>query len=226
MISTTKKAPSRGKAAGKPRKVARDEDPTFMAPLTDQLQTGMTLRFVTTASFNGVMNVTYQNLLDAWFVAGTATTAFQLFDFVKIKHVTVRALPQNASSGNLTSVSVEFPGLSTGQAGGGNQRTNSSLGYSSPAFIKVKPGSRSQAGQFQPSSVGTAFWVRATDVNGGALLGAVIDVGLVFRNSSDVNPAGVATARAGLVPGNVYFGGLDGATNAATAARTVFVPAA
>ena len=216
----------RGKPAGESRKVAQNEDPTFLAPLTDQLQTGMTLRFVTTAAFTGVMNVTYANLLDAWFVAGTATLAYQLFDFVKVKSVTIRALPANSAAGNMTTVSVEFPGLSTGQAGGGNQRTNTSLGYSSPAFVKVKPGPRSQAAQFQPSTVGTAFWIRATDVSNNPLTGAIVDVAVVYRNSADVNPAGVGTARAGLTPGNVYFGGLDGQTNAATACRTVFFPAA
>ncbi len=207
------------------RQIARDENPRTLPPLMDQLCVGMTLRFVTTSAFNGVVGVTAQNLLDAWFIAGTATTAYTLFDFVKVKSVTIRALP-SATTGGVTNVAVEFFGVTVGAASGGNQKMNTSLGYDMPSYVKVKPGPKAQAGQFLPNTTASLFTVRASDVNANPLTGAIIDVKVVYRNSADVNPAALGTARTGLTPGHLYFGSLDGATDAATQVRSVFVPRA
>jgi len=209
----------------------RDENPRIPPSLTDQLCVGFCLRFLTTVNWPGSITVTWQNLLDAWFVAGTATTAYQLFDFVKIKKVTVRAMGTANAVSTLpimpsASVGVEFPGLVGGQFGSGKQRQAVGVGYDEPAFVSVKPDSLSQAAQFQPSTANAAFIVRATDGQRVAVEGAVIDVQVVYKNSGDVSPAAVGTARAGLTSGNLYFGGIDGLATANTVAKSAFIPIA
>ncbi len=92
-------------------------------------------------------------------------------------------------------------------------------------MVSVKPDPQSQVAQFQAGGQ-NAFSVRAVDYAGAALTGAIIDVHVVYRNSANVNPAAVGTARSGLTPGHLYFGGLDGAVDASTQARSAFVPRA
>lgn len=199
--------------------------PALMPPLVDQLAVGITLRFVTTAAFTGVFTVTSTNLLDAWFVAGTATTAFELFDFVRVKRVTVRAMGVAPSAGitTMATVGIEYPGLVVGSSAGGKQVTDSALGYTTPAYCTLCPDPQSEGALFQTANGNTLFSVRAIDQGGTALYGAIIDVELVYRNSADINPAAVSQARAGLTAGDLYFGGLDGLPLASTQARSTFV---
>lgn len=208
--------------------MARDENPRVLPQLLDQLSTGFTLRFTTVGAWPGSLTVSYANLLDAWFIAGTATTAYQLFDFVKVKKVTVRALGVSDGAHLMQSaiVGIEFPGLVGGQFGSGKQREGSGLGTETPAIVSLKPDPMSQAAQFQPSTANAAFIVRAVDGLRGALFGAVIDVQVVYKNSGDINPAAVTTARAGLTAGLIYFGGLDGLATANTVAKSSFIPIA
>lgn len=168
--------------------------------------------------------VTFANLLDAWLVAGSATTGFQLFDFVKVKRVTVRAIPYNGSFEQSVTVGVEYPGLTAGSIGAGNQASNSGLGTAKPVIVSVRPGPMSQSAQWQPSSNNVAFVVRATNQDNTVALGAIIDVELAFKNSADVAPAAIASAAAGMTAGTLYYGGLDGGRLAATWARSVFIP--
>lgn len=225
----------RGKGGRKPpldqRIVARDESPMYMAPVQDQLCIGIVLRFVATNNFGGNFGVTYGNLLDAWFVAGTATVAYQLFDFVRIKKIVIRSMgvsrnyaaavsqptPPNATVG------VEFYGLNLGNQGNGKQKSDSQIGYDVPAMVSLKPDPLSAVAQWQPSSTSNAFAIRAVDQDSNALSGTYVDVHVVYRNSADVNPAAVNSARSGMQPGDLYFGGLDGLALANTQMRSVFV---
>ncbi len=207
------------------RRLTKDEIPKSLPMLQDQLCVGFVHRFVTTSAFGGAFSVTPQNLLDAWFLAGTATTAYQLFDFVRVKSVTMRSIP-SATAGNVSNLAVEFYGISGSSITGGKQKMNTSLGYDTPAYVTLKPDPKSLAADFQPSNSTALFIVRATDVNANPLPGTIIDIAVVYRNSGDVNPAALGTARAGLTPGNLYFGGLDGAVDASTQARSAFVPRA
>lgn len=209
--------------------VIKDEDPRIPPQLTDQLSVSFVLRFVTTLNWPGSYTVTYANLLDAWFVAATATTAFQLFDFVRIRKVVIRAM--GASNPVLAiplvpsaNVGVEFPGLVGGQFGSGKQKTGSGMGYDCPAFVSVKPDPRSQSAQFQPSTANAAVILRAVDGGRTAIEGAVFDIHVTFKNSGDINPAAVTTARAGMTAGLIYFGGLDGLATANTVAKSAFIP--
>jgi len=222
------------KGAKKPliasKDVMRDENPVVPPQLTDQLCVGFVLRFLTTGNFTGSYTVTYSNLLDAWFLAGTATTAYQLFDFVKVKKVVIRAMGAVEGTTPILVPSaiagVEFPGLVGGQFGSGKQRIATGMGYDTPAIVVAKPDRMSQAAQFQPSTSNPAFIVRATDGVRAAIQGAIIDVHVVYKNTGDIAPAAVSSARAGLNPGNIYFGGLDGLAPANTIARTAFIPSA
>lgn len=208
----------------------RDEVPKLIPMITDQLSVGMTLRFVTTGNFTGSYTVTYQNLMDAWFLAGTATTTWNLFDFCRIKKVTIRCMAgtYGAASAIMPTaiVGVEFPGLVGGQFGSGKQRMGTGVGMDTPAFVSVKPDSMSQSAQYQPNTANAAFIIRAVDGLRTPVYGAVIDVQVAYKNSGDVAPASTATARAGLTPGEIYFGGLDGLATANTIAKSAFIPIA
>jgi len=208
------------------KREARDHIPALLPPVNDQLAVGMRLRFVTTGNFTGVFTVTSTNLLDAWFVAGSATTAFELFDFVRVKRVTIRALggtPANTQIPAMSTIGIEFPGLVVGSSAGGKQVSDSSLGSTTPALCTLSPDPRSEAALFQTANGNILFSVRAVEATANPLVGAVIDVDVVFRNSADVNPAAISSARAGLTAGDLYFGGLDGLPLATTQARSTFV---
>jgi len=220
----------KGKAQTDSRVVVKDENPSLLPMLVDQLSTGFILRFMTTANWSGSYTVTYANLLDAWFLAGTATTAYQLFDFVKVRKVVVRAMgtgiyPSYTIMPSAT-VGVEFPGLVGGQFGSGKQRIGTGAGTTVPAYVSLKPDPMSQSAQYQPSTPNAAFVVRARDGLGVAIQGAIIDVEVSYKNSADINPAAVTTARAGLTAGLIYYGGIDGLATANTQARSAFVPQA
>ncbi len=201
--------------------------PSQPPPVKNNLTTNFTLRFTTTG-IGGTSFVQCQvnNLLDAWLIAGTATTAYQLFDFVKVRRVSVWASPDLNGSGFApsTTVSVEFPGLVAGSFAGGNQRTDTVVGTARAAHVSLAPGRFSQAAQFQAASNNTLFVVRITDQNGNMPVGAIIDVEVSYRNATDVNPAAIASPITGATPGLLYFGGLDGGRLAATKARSVFDP--
>lgn len=231
MASDLKKVTSKNQARRDrdQAKLDRDEKPEKLPQLCDQLSVGMVLRFNSTGNFTGSTTITFQNLLDSWFVAGTATTAYQLFDYIKIKKVVIRAVNSYvAVGGNVSSpmaqVGVEFPGLGTGVAGGGKQAQDSAIGTNNVAMVSLKPDPMSQTAQYQYSSANTAFIVRARDYFGTALAGVVVDVHCVLRNSADINPAALANAVAGAQPGLLYFGGMDGKRLAATEWRSAFIP--
>jgi hypothetical protein len=209
-----------------------DKDQVLKIPpqLIDQLSVGFTLRFLTTNAWLGSYTVTFQNLLDAWFIAGTATNAYQLFDFVKVRKVTVRAMAGAQTGGSLimptANVGVEYPGLVGGQFGSGKQRVGTGVGNETPAYVSLKPDPMSQSAQFQPSTANPAFIVRAVDGVRAPVYGAVIDVEVTYKNSADIAPAAVASARAGLTPGQILFGGIDGLAPATTIAKSAFIPIA
>jgi len=207
--------------------VARDRVPTQLPQIDDQLTVGKVLRFVTTGTGGSTSTtITYAHLLDAWFIAGTATTAYQLFDFVKIKRVTIRALPSSTTGNNNQSVTVgiEFPSINNGALAAGNQVSNSNLGTANPAYATLRPAKLSQNAQWQSSTGAVAMVLRATQADNTVAVGAIIDVELAFKNSADVNPAGLSSAIVAATPGNIYYGGIDGGRLAATWARSVFVP--
>jgi len=191
----------------------------------------MVLRFISTGNFTGSTTITFQNLMDAWFVAGSSSTAFQLFDFVKIKKVVLRAANGLNANGAgvvgtaITNIGIEYPGLGQGSAGNGKQAQESAMGNATVARLSLRPDAKSQVAQFQYSSANTAFVIRAKEYSGTPISGAICDVHCVFRNSADISPAALQNAIAGGQSGQIYFGGLDGKRAASTEWRTAFIPA-
>lgn len=218
----------RSKKASIP-KVFGEHSANRLPQLTDQLSTGITLRFITTGTGGSASTtITFTNLLDAWCVATSATAAYQLFDFVKVRRVTVRgvASQQNgaAAVGGPCTVGVEFPGLVVGTQAGGKQASQTEIGSAEIACVSLAPDRMSAAAQWQASTSNVAFVLRAVDYSGAIMTGSVIDVQLSYKNSADVNPASVTSAVAGATTGSIYFRGIDGAAPAATWARSAFVP--
>lgn len=213
------------KRNAKTKQIARDLVADELPQIDDQLAVGKTLRFVTTggAGASASSTVTFANLLDAWLVAGTATNGYQLFDFVKVRRVIVRAVPSANNQISVT-VGIEYPGLTAGGNASGKQAVATSLGSAKPAIVHLKPGPDAAAGFWQPSSNDVAFVVRATNSDTTICTGAIIDVELSFKNNADVNPAAVSSAIAGATAGNLYYGGIDGGRLGATWARSAFVP--
>jgi len=199
--------------------------PDELPQIMDQLHTGITLRFTTTGIGGSTSTtVTFANLLDAWFFAGTTTNGYQLFDFVRVRRVTVRAVSGSNSGGSTATVGIEFPGLVAGGNAGGKQASNSGMGISKAVMVQLRPDKFSAASFWQPSSNDVAFVLRSTDENNAVIIGTIIDVELSYKNSADVSPAALASPIAGATAGNIYFGGIDGGRLAATWARSVFVP--
>jgi hypothetical protein len=229
-----KKSKSFRQKSQKGNSVSKDLNPHRLPQLTDQLQTGFTFRYITTGiGSSASTTITFQNLLDSWCVATSATSAKQLFDFIKIKRVTVRAVSNPGFAGGTTglaflgtsaTVGIEFPGLVAGTNAGGKQAVNTAMGTSDVAMVSLCPDRMSAAAFWQGSSGNVAFVVRCVDWQGNPIVGAVIDVHVSLKNSADVQPAAVASALSGAVAGEYYFRGIDGAAVAATWARSDFVP--
>ncbi len=202
-------------------------NPEHLPPLVDQLQVGVTLRFITTGyGATSVTGVTFANLLDSWMVATSATTGFQLFDYVKVRRVTVRATANynGGIQGGGVSCEVGFSGLNTGVLGSGKRVTDSALGVNNVAFVSIAPGEDTLAGKWQASNNGIAFVIRIQDYSGAAVTGAVIDLDLSFKNEPDVSPVAVSSPVAAAVAGNLYYRGIDGGGVGGTWARSAFGP--
>jgi len=172
-----------------------------------ELRHSVTLRFVSNAAVNHA--ITFQNLLDTMIVAATATSAFDVFQAVKVRRVRMWSMP---AIGGASSVSVEFSGITAGVIGDQQIHTDTSMGVQ-PAHVDARPNARSLAADFQLSSSAVAFSLRAPAA------GTVIDVELSFRGQF---AAAVATQNnaAGATAGAFYLRGLDGLATA----TSVFVP--
>lgn len=166
----------------------------------------MTMRFVTNAAFSG--NVTFQNLLDMYLVAATATTVFDVFQTVKIRRVRVWALP---ILGQATSVSVEYAGVTAGVAGDQAFHTDTSMGIQ-PAHVDARPSAKSLASNYQVSSTAVAVGLNIPS-------GSVIDFEVSYRGHL-VSAIAAQNASVGAVAGAFYLRGADGLA----AATSKFVP--
>lgn len=161
------------------------------------------LRFTSIAAANQFL-VTYQNLMDLLNVALTTVTAAQLFRSVRVRKVSVWAVPV---IGNPSTVEVVFISGTVGQAGDLKIHTDTSMGVQ-PAYVSAKPAVRSAAALFQESSATNAFSLTCP-------AGSVIDVDLTFRGLPN-SFLPTQNAPAGVTAGGWYYRGLDGLAKAAT----------
>jgi hypothetical protein len=163
------------------------------------------LRFVVNGGVNNA-SFTFTNLLDAILVATGATVGYQVFDQVKIKFVELWVSPLQGSAANtaaLTSVTVTWPG-SDGDA---RVISDTAMG-SEPAHVMTLPSKLSLAAFWNGPSATTAFQLICS-------VGAVVDVGVAYRNS-DSAPVAVANPLVGATVGQFYYRGLDGLAVATT----------
>ncbi len=160
------------------------------------------LRFVMPAV--GV-NITFQNICDTINVATAATTAYQLFDFVRVIRVEIWC---EGAIGTNATVTLNFSGQTAGITGDQDQWTDTQMGIQ-PAHVVARPSRRCTASMWQPgSSANNAFGVTAT-------VAGIIDVELEFKISEAYIPQTVQNAPSGLSAGNIYYRSLNGVANGA-----------
>jgi hypothetical protein len=171
------------------------------------------LRFSASAAFAG--SITYQNLLDTILMVTSATTAFDLFDQVRVNSVEVWSI---AALGTPATATVIFDGASAGSAGDQKTHTDTSMGVE-PAHVKASPDPLTQAGQFQFSQTANAFELLIPT-------GSIVDVSMSLRQP--VNGGAVAAQNAVVAgtPGTVCYRGLDGKAFATTVLIVVGVEGA
>lgn len=176
------------------------------------------LRFRNTIA-NPATAITFANLLETVLVSSSATVAYQLYDYVRVKEVEVWGIGTTSSSYASASVGVDFGGVSAGNYGGGKSYEDTTVSSAYPAYIRARPDKMSQAAQFQVNNASPAFHLRGVNV---AVANMIVDVTLEFRNSPIVSP--VVSAGSGMTPGDIYFRGLDGLNVASTVWASYLAP--
>jgi len=175
-----------------------------------------------TAGVGGSITVSYNILLDAVNVATTATTAYQVYDAVRVRRARLW-VTSDAAVGAINApagASISLLGGTTG-AVGVQQETNAvSISNAEPGFCTIKPSSMSAAALFQTNGGGAAYKV---DILGLARI--VIEVDCDFEFNSDNAPTAVAQAPVGAIVGQFYFRGMDGNRVGATNWQSMLIPA-
>jgi hypothetical protein len=150
------------------------------------------------ADANTLDTITFQDILDTMLVAATATQGYQLFQAVRIVEVEAWHCPVGSSVSTLV---VEFDGAIAGFVGNQKIHTDSSMG-TRPAHLRVRPGAKTSAALWQPSSASTAFRIEAP-------AGTILDVVVELRGQFNAGVA-VQAALVGATAGGVYLRGIDG----------------
>jgi len=151
------------------------------------------------------LTVTFQNLLDLILVANSTTTAFDLFESVRVNSVELWSI---AALGTQATAILVYDGTVVGAAGDQKTHTDTSMGVE-PAHVKARPDVMTQAGMFQASSATTAFFLSVPS-------GTVIDVSLTFRQPVLGGAVLAQNVLVGATIGALYYRGLDGKTTALT----------
>lgn len=163
-----------------------------------QLDWSKVLRFTATAAAAGTQ-ITYQDLLDTILFATTATAPYQVFNFVRIKRVSVWG---QAALGTPSSVQVVFNGTSI--VGDATVHSDTSLGVL-PACVHARP-KATVAALYQVS--GNAFKISCP-------AGSIIDVHVNMKDALD-NAVAAQNASVGATVGGIFYRGMDGEAAAST----------
>jgi hypothetical protein len=161
------------------------------------------LRFVTNAAV--ATAITFQNLLDLFLFAASATAVYDVFSAVRIKAVEAWAVPV---IGNATTVEVTFLGATAGSVGDQVIHTDTSMGIE-PAHVLARPAPRTGAALFQESSASVAFFIDAPS-------GTVVDVLLSLKQNLSGAAVAAQNVAAGATVGTLNVRGLDGLATAGT----------
>jgi len=153
-------------------------------------------------------------LLDAILVATTAVVGVQVYDAVRIKRVRAWVI-LNAALGGASipgaTVSISFPGGTTGVVGSQMETNATSISSTEPAFCELAPDPRSGQAFFNSNGAVAAFRI---DERSASHL--TIEADLEYRYNNDNAPTAVANALVGATAGQFYFRGMDGLALAAT----------
>lgn len=174
-------------------------------PLQTQLHMNTTLRFVTVAALTN-STITFQNLLDAMFIATSATTGVTLFDAVRVRRVSLWA--RTIESTGVTTVNLTFAGPSAGYSGDAKTISDTSMSIE-PAHVSARPDPESGAAMWQATGNVTAFIITAPAL-------AVVDVQLSYRTIQTNGVAATQNVPVGATAGELYYRGLDGLAIAST----------
>lgn len=150
--------------------------------------------------------ITYQNLLDVYSFAATATTGFNLFQSVRVKEINLYDMP--GSTGGTSSVSVlwyENDGNLTGER---NVATDTGYGII-PAHVKSRPAKDSLSSKWHLSNTTVCFFI-SVGVN------TVIDLDVEFVQNITGGLTACQNALATATAGQIFQRGLDGLPIAST----------
>jgi len=205
------KNPNRQKRAAKLAMLRQGGDRMIShPPMIPQLNIAHSTRMRFIAGSAATVNVTFQNLLDTFLVATSATAVADVFEAVRIKAVEIWAVPV---IGNATTVEVQFVSNVAGQYGKPQVFTDTSMGVQ-PAHVRAVPARQSALALWQLSSSAVAFELLCP-------AGAVIDLELSFIGRFGA-PTAAQNVGVALTAGGFYVRGFDGLA----AATTKFVPVA
>jgi hypothetical protein len=148
------------------------------------------------------------------------TTVFQLFEQVKVKHVSLWQGP-NTNALLPRTVSIQYNGLNLGVTGADQAISDMSVGSSNVAHVHLKPSKFSQASQWQPTqtNVSTVPLFAIT-----CSLGAVIDVKITGVMSSDARVTNNSVAVAAGTLGQLYYLALDNAAGTSLSSANFLTP--
>jgi len=166
--------------------------------------------------------VTFTNLLDAILVATTAVLGVQVYDAVRVKRVRAWVVLNQAVGGAAApgaTVSISFPGGTTGVVGSQMETNATSISTTEPAFCELTPDPRSGQALYNSNGAVAAFRI---DERGASRI--TIEADLEYRYNNDNAPTGLANALVGATAGQFYFRGLDGLAIAGTAWPTDLTP--
>ncbi len=161
------------------------------------------MRFVTNAAL-AQKNITYQNLLDTWLMMTSATTAYDLYQAVRIRAVELWAC---SLANQVTTVELTWVGNASGAYATEKTATDTSVSLE-PAHVRTTPGPLSPQGLWQQSANEVAFQLTCP-------ANTVIDVEATFRSRFTAQTA-AQNAAVGGVTGTLVNRGLDGIAAATT----------
>lgn len=191
----------KGTKVGRPRQNGRNGQGMVLyrrPPMIDlELKYSTRLRFTSTAAVTRA-SVSWADLTDLFVVAQTAVLGSKLFNFVKIRFVEIW---DDDVIGTAATVAVTFDNTEGNQADPRHVISDTSMGVE-PAHVLAIPNKNSLSSKWHLSNANNAFELTLT-------AGAIIDVGLSFRNQSGTAVA-VQNALVGATIGSILYRGLDG----------------
>jgi len=185
----------------------RNQKPTIPKPdqFVPTVAVNHRFRFVATAA-RAADTLTVKSLGDLHCVAATATTAFQLAHFIKIKKIEVWGPPAGTST--TATVSVDWQAPNAGSFGTSGRVSDTSMGSTECAHVVTRPPKGSQIAQWQEASSTNGLCVLAYP------LGTIIDVTYSYMMRDDATVQAVTTAPVGATAGANYVRALNSPVDA------------